>query len=279
MKNASGQGRLSRADRDREVVQRTAELLTSSLSLEELFHAVCSLLSRFIDASTVFIALKDQQGARIAYMLNNGVVGALDNGRVGPGTITDSVVQSGKPVLKCRPEDWPQERHFVSLPGQPENEKSVSAIFAPLKFGSKTIGALSVQSRKQNAYDEEDVELLQTCALYLSVRIHQAQLETQSAKLENIASTDTLTGVPNRRSFNQRYSAEWRRSVRRGSNVALVLVDIDFFKAFNDTYGHVAGDAALQQVATTLASCLARSEDFSRVTAAKNSWRFCPKPT
>jgi diguanylate cyclase (GGDEF)-like protein len=151
------------------------------------------------------------------------------------------------------------------LPDQPQTDDRVSAVFVPLKFGTQIIGVLSVQSEQADAYDEEDVELLQTCALYLSVRIHQAQIETQSARLENIASTDSLTGVANRRWLNQRLSAEWRRAIRRRAGIALMLIDIDFFKAFNDTYGHVAGDAALQQVATALASCLSRSEDaFAR---------------
>lgn len=262
MKDAIGPAPLSRMDRDREVVQRTAELLTSNVPLEELFQAVCLLLARFIDASAVFIALKDAHGARIAYLLENGVVGALDNRRVRPGSSTDIVLQTGQPILKRTLADWTEGRVPLNLPDQPQRDERISAIFAPLKFGAKTIGVLSVQSNEPEAYDEEDVELLQTCALYLSVRIHQAQLETQSARLENIASTDSLTGVANRRAFNRQFSEEWRRAVRRGSTLALLLIDVDFFKAFNDTYGHVAGDVALQQVANTLTSCLGRSVDF-----------------
>ncbi len=257
-----GRATLSRADRDREVVQRTAELLTSSLSLEELFHAVCSLLARFVDASVVFIALKDSEGARVAFLLQNGIAGRLENRRVHPGSPTDIALRTGQPLLKRRAEDWTEDHFPINLPGQEPEKERASAIFVPLKFGAKIIGVLSVQSLTPDAYDEEDVALLQTCALYLSVRIHQAQLETQSARLENIAATDSLTGVPNRRSFNQRLAAEWRRGVRRNSSVALMLIDIDFFKPFNDTYGHVAGDAALQQVANALSSCLSRSEDL-----------------
>jgi diguanylate cyclase (GGDEF)-like protein len=252
----------SRIDRDREIVQRTAELLTSTLSLEELFHAVCSLLARFVDASTVFVALRDNDGARIAFMLENGVAGPLENRRVRPGSCTDRVLRTGKPMLKRDLEDWIEGRTPLNLPGEPQTDGRVSAVFVPLKFGSRTFGVLSVQSMCADAYDESDVELLQTCALYLSVRVHQAQLETQSAQLENIASTDSVTGVPNRRSFNDRLANEWRRANRRGAGVALMFMDIDFFKPFNDTYGHVAGDAALQQVAQTLSACLLRPQDF-----------------
>lgn len=261
MKNAIGRTARSRADRDREVVQRTAELLTSSLSLEDLFHALCSLLARFVEAPVVFIALSDAEGGRIVFLLENGVAGRLDNRRVRPGSATAHVLRDGRPILKRRIEDWTEGRSPLNHPNQPQSDDRVSAIFVPLKFGTQIIGVLSVQSEKPGLYDEADVELLQTCALYLSVRIHQAQLETQSARLENIASTDSLTGVANRRWLNQRISAEWRRAMRRGSGIALMLIDVDFFKPFNDTYGHVAGDAALQQVATALASCLSRSED------------------
>ena len=261
MNDAGGKATsLSRADRDREVVQRTAELLTSSLSLEDLFHALCSLLARFVDASAIFIALKDQEGARISYVLQDGVVARLENRRVHPGSSTDTVMHTGEPQLKRRLEDWTQGRIALNLPGH--DDRRISAIFVPLKFGTKILGVLSVQSDAQDAYNEDDVALVQTCALYLSVRIHQAQLESQSARLENIALTDSLTGIPNRRSFNQRFDAEWKRAIRRATSLAVMLVDIDFFKPFNDTYGHVAGDAALQQVANALSSCLSRSEDF-----------------
>lgn len=247
------------------MVQRTAELLTSSLSLEELFHAICSLLSRFVESPVMFIALNDSEGGRVVFLLENGVAAPLENRRVRPGSATACVLRDGTAILKRRIEDWTEGRSPLNLPGQPQSDDRVSAIFVPLKFGTQIIGALSVQSEREDAYDEEDVELLQTCALYLSVRIHQAQIETQTARLENIASTDSLTGVANRRWLNQRLSAEWRRAIRRHTGVSLMLVDVDFFKAFNDSYGHVAGDAALQQVATALASCLSRSEDaFAR---------------
>jgi diguanylate cyclase (GGDEF)-like protein len=251
-----------KSERDREVVQRTAELLTSSLTLEQLFDAVCSLLARFVDASKVFVAIKEGESARFAFVLEDGIASTpAENRRVHPASRTAQVMRTGEPVLKRRLEDWTEGRFTVN-PATAQTKSAISAIFVPLKFGAEIIGVLSVQSPEPDAYDEGDVALLQTCALYLSVRIHQAQLESRSARLANIASTDSLTGVANRRSFNQRFPGEWRRAIRRSSSLALIIVDIDFFKAFNDTYGHVAGDAALQQVATALASCLSRSEDF-----------------
>ncbi|HVA28105.1 MAG TPA: diguanylate cyclase, partial [Candidatus Baltobacteraceae bacterium] len=131
-----------------------------------------------------------------------------------------------------------------------------------LRFGTEIIGVLSVQTLVAGAYDQEDVGLLHICAIYLSVRIHQMQLEEQSERLKNLASTDGLTGVPNRRSFDERLRVEWKRSLRSADPISLIMIDIDLFKTFNDTYGHVAGDAVLQQIATALASCATRTEDI-----------------
>ena len=258
-------GRLrSRAERDREVVQRTAELLTSSLSLEELFHALCSLLARFVDASTVFIALKTAAGPRYAFILEDGVVGKFDDRSVSPRSVSARVIESGEPELKRRPEDW-SDRITLAVPGIAPAESRISAIWVPLKFGTNVIGVLSVQSPHADAYDEEDLALLRVCALYLSVRIHEAQVEKETAHFADLASTDALTGVPNRRAFNETLVTEWHRATRYALPVSLALIDIDFFKDFNDTYGHVAGDAVLQQVATALSLSVTRPEDcFAR---------------
>ena len=71
----------------------------------------------------------------------------------------------------------------------------------------------------------------------------------QEARLEQDALTDTLTQLPNRRAFDQRLESEWLRMQRGGEPLSLVMLDVDHFKAFNDRYGHPAGDACLKTVA------------------------------
>jgi diguanylate cyclase (GGDEF)-like protein len=72
---------------------------------------------------------------------------------------------------------------------------------------------------------------------------------------------DALTAVPNRRRFDELLESEWKRAVRAKSGLAVAMVDIDRFKAFNDSYGHQKGDDCLRQVAATLADGLPRSGD------------------
>ena len=79
--------------------------------------------------------------------------------------------------------------------------------------------------------------------------------------LEQLSLTDGLTGIANRRRFDQQLESEWNDSRRAGKPLSLVLLDIDYFKQFNDAYGHVAGDECLKRVATVLGGIARRPRD------------------
>lgn len=94
------------------------------------------------------------------------------------------------------------------------------------------------------------------------VRAHLT-LKLQADQLRAMAFLDGLTGLANRRRFNEALDSEWRFARRTGAPLSLILTDIDHFKPFNDTYGHQAGDACLQAVAQVLMRSLTRSHDLS----------------
>ena len=81
--------------------------------------------------------------------------------------------------------------------------------------------------------------------------------------LQNLAARDGLTGIANRRAFDDRLQLEWLRSQREGMPLSLCLIDVDFFKRYNDNYGHQQGDECLRQVATTIAASLFRPGDLA----------------
>ena len=95
-------------------------------------------------------------------------------------------------------------------------------------------------------------------------RLHQDvvertnQLEAANRKLERLAAVDPLTGIANQRQFRQILDKEWRRGARDSHLLGLLLIDVDFFKLYNDTYGHLAGDACLIRVSEILSRTLAR---------------------
>jgi diguanylate cyclase (GGDEF)-like protein len=87
-------------------------------------------------------------------------------------------------------------------------------------------------------------------------------IDLQKQKLEQMSMTDGLTGIPNRRALDIRLQHDIEISVRQKSSVSVFLIDIDFFKLYNDNYGHSAGDECLKSVATTIAQALQRESDF-----------------
>ncbi len=91
---------------------------------------------------------------------------------------------------------------------------------------------------------------------------NQLRLKRRHDLLERHANQDSLTGVANRRCFDLTLDAEWRRAMRKGEALALVMVDVDCFKQFNDVYGHHEGDRCLRRVAQALSRALTRPGDL-----------------
>lgn len=89
-----------------------------------------------------------------------------------------------------------------------------------------------------------------------------ATLERLNQELQRLTATDGLTGVANRRRFDEALDQEWRRAIRSNAPLACVMIDIDHFKAFNDRYGHLQGDACLRQIAQALVSTPRRAGDI-----------------
>lgn len=87
-------------------------------------------------------------------------------------------------------------------------------------------------------------------------------LREKNLQLEYLSSNDALTGIANRRKYNELIEREWERSKRNKSTMSVIIMDIDHFKAYNDLYGHQAGDECLQRVAQALAGELMRATDF-----------------
>lgn len=88
------------------------------------------------------------------------------------------------------------------------------------------------------------------------------ELQKAKTELEALARVDGLTGLANKRFFNEYYEREWLRAIREKSPISLIMVDIDFFKQYNDHYGHVAGDRCLKKIAETLRICIHRPADI-----------------
>ena len=107
--------------------------------------------------------------------------------------------------------------------------------------------------------------LMAVTLMLMSNFIYQLLFELQKSQVElqDLADTDQLTQIANRRHFDRRFKVEWRRAMREKTPISLVLIDVDFFKKYNDTYGHQAGDRCLKQIADSLAAITHRPADLA----------------
>jgi diguanylate cyclase (GGDEF)-like protein/PAS domain S-box-containing protein len=144
-----------------------------------------------------------------------------------------------------------------------------SYVNAPMISQGKLIGSLNLGADRPNAFSQEDIEIVREAAVLLAVAIQQARLyeevQGHAVKLEYQAMYDPLTGIPNRLLLHDRLQQAIRAGQRENKPVALLILDLDHFKAVNDTLGHPFGDSLLQQIGPRLQSALRESDTLARL--------------
>jgi diguanylate cyclase (GGDEF)-like protein len=121
-------------------------------------------------------------------------------------------------------------------------------------------GSLASYLAQQQQYEQELADHRDRLAHLVDERT--AELQAANARLQSLARTDQLTGLANRRHFDEIKEEELRRALRSGQDLALLICDIDYFKDYNDHYGHAMGDHCLCAVAQTMRASLARAGDM-----------------
>ncbi|WP_371381136.1 diguanylate cyclase [Sporomusa aerivorans] len=128
-------------------------------------------------------------------------------------------------------------------------------------FISKPVNQLELKARVHSALRIK-YEIDQRKAREAELVKVLEELESANKELHRLSSLDGLTGIANRRHFDQVYDVEWRRAAREGYELSILFLDIDFFKAYNDTYGHQEGDDCLKVIAATAGRVLKRPADL-----------------
>lgn len=107
------------------------------------------------------------------------------------------------------------------------------------------------------------VLLIENGKLYVQLHHLRESDRAKAAELHRLSTIDPLTGIANRRAFDEALNQEWRRMMRHGSTLSLLMIDVDFFKRFNDAYGHVAGDRCLRTIGHVLAAKARRAGEIA----------------
>jgi diguanylate cyclase (GGDEF)-like protein len=119
--------------------------------------------------------------------------------------------------------------------------------------------SLRIRNIKARKEELEQLVLIKTQEL----KNTNEELLNANSRLEQLSLTDALTKLPNRRNFELLFSQEWNRCMRDSQPLSLLMIDIDYFKYYNDTYGHPIGDDCLQKISAIIKYCAPRVSDFS----------------
>ncbi len=234
-----------------EAVYNASLTLTASLDLQRVLDAILqSIFTMIEDAKDAHVFLYNgktlQFGAALWW---NGRRDMLmmprENG------LTATVARRGETVVVT---DMQKNDLYEQAP----NAWNGSIIGLPLKIGMRVVGVLNVARVKKVGFRQEEMRLLRLLADQAAMAIENARLHDL---IRHQALTDPLTGLPNRRFFDQRLNEEIRRSMRYQHPFALMIMDLNGFKEINDRFGHPAGDAVLKQLAELFRNSM-RDTDF-----------------
>ena len=140
------------------------------------------------------------------------------------------------------------------------------SLSVPIHYHGATLGVLRFEAQSPDAFTPANVLAFEAIADQIAGAINlvsiRRDLEQANTHLQRLSMLDGLTGVPNRRRFDEALDVEWRRSIRSHAPLSLLMIDIDDFKPYNDAHGHQAGDEVLCRVGATLTESLQRAGDL-----------------
>jgi diguanylate cyclase (GGDEF)-like protein len=264
-----------------EVLNEVARIATLDVELRPMLKRITDTLASKFDWEFVALVTLDHQRdvfmceavtSSVATDIHVGYTRPLGSGVVG------HVAATGEPAIVDDVRAWP---NYVETMAGAQAE-----ICVPVRHHGQTIAVLNIESTRPAAFHEQ-LPLLTTVADQIAGAIHMASVNARLAEttrllelktraledanehlagaietLHRISTQDGLTGVANRRHLDETLAVEWRRAARKATPIALLLLDIDFFKDFNDASGHQAGDDCLRRVAEALRQCVHRAADL-----------------
>jgi diguanylate cyclase (GGDEF)-like protein len=257
------------------------QLLAKEIQLESLLEKMLEVLIENAGAERCAIVLNDED-----QLIVEAVGGAIDGRRLHsnrPGKLLADYLEGHHQLLPNAVIEYVQLTHAPLLLNHPASDERFansaylrlrqpkSVLCLPVVTQGKLIAIVYLENNQlENAFTPRQqltLELLsgQAAISLVNARLYESlerKVEQRTEELRQMSLKDGLTGIANRRSFDERLALEWRRSARSGEPLALLMVDIDHFKQYNDHYGHLDGDACITEVAQTLHRCANRPGDL-----------------
>jgi diguanylate cyclase (GGDEF)-like protein len=226
-----------------------------------LHQYIVAAAARTANARLVSLSVYQAKEGAITVAATHGYPSeAVDAVRIVPGSgIVGGVFTSKKPLLV---------RDTTRVPGlapRSTRYQTTSFMALPIVSGRQAIGVLTLADRADGApFTRDDLTAMRLIAALSSLALVREQLTALSEELSEAAAVDQVTGLFNRRYLHSRLEAELERSRRIGMPVAVVMLDVDGFKAVNDQFGHQAGDVVLRKVADIIRRSVRASDVCTR---------------
>lgn len=233
-------------------IQGISKLIVSSLDLETISQTVVQSLKDSFGYTHVSIYSADGEYLHMKAQVGYSEERALPKIHISQGVIGKTYRTRSIHFIK----DIAREETYLNA-----DDYITSEICIPLVKDDIVLGILNVEADRERELTQADVNVLTAIAGPIAVSMDNARLHAQ---LKEMATTDAVTGLSNRHVFEQALHAEVERAERNQSLLSLIIFDIDFFKQFNDLYGHPAGDARLKAVANIIKQNLRKYDIAAR---------------
>jgi diguanylate cyclase (GGDEF)-like protein len=251
-----------------ETLNRLSRLATQGDDLHTLLRKVTDYLAAELKMAAASILVLDEGGSRfIIETMSGNITLGIPGGEewLTSMGVCGRCARTGEPQLVYADSGDPD---YVA--GHPDIR---SEYVVPIRYHERILGVLNLESASRESFTTQVQSLCRAVADQVAGAIHVAlvnrelaetneKLKRANLELHRISSYDALTGVPNRRRFDEVLAHEWRWAVRTGRPVTLMLADLDHFKALNDNHGHLRGDECLKLVGQALQDGLMRPADF-----------------
>ncbi len=224
------------------VLLRASLIGSLHMELEVGLNVLVDQARELVAFDQALLYLWDDDQAKLVPLVARGIAGPLPQPLVEGNVIAEWTIRHAKPLRIPRAEGHEVAAAFAPL-------GAASALAVPLLVSGQARGSLQLFARRPDAFSVADARLLFVLVLQAEVLLHRHQDREILARL---ATTDPLTGLYNRRHFDEELSRELTRAVRGRHPVSLLMADIDHFKQYNDRYSHLAGDQALREIAAII---------------------------
>jgi diguanylate cyclase (GGDEF)-like protein len=226
---------------------------------ERLYQGIVSEASSLVGAEKCSLMMPEDGEHMLRVFASKGMNKWLMGDvrvRLGEG-IAGRVYEKGEKIVTDRAEVILEYAAAVK-----PHYRTLSSVSLPLRVADETIGVLNLSDKfSDEPFSEKDIDTLASFASQASILLRLCDYHEKSEQMRELSITDPLTGLYNRRYFNIRLDEEFQRAKRYDLQMSLVMMDIDNFKLFNDTEGHLAGDYILREVASIMSAAV-RANDI-----------------